>query len=124
MADTDEIDKLLVNRLSNRDIVESRYKELFHDLNKPTEDDNQTQDLVDELKQELFKRDSELKKLDDINKVLRHANENSNNEIISLNIENNIMNEKYNKLEVEYNKLIKRWLSKVEKDVQDMNGML
>ena len=129
----------LSNRLKFRNTVESQYKELFQSINIPIadtldkeKDDNvdasppdliksQLLEIINRYRSELMNKEKELNQLKEVMNVMNKNNERLNDEIISLTIENNVLQEKFKLLNVEHNKLIQRWLLKAQRDADIMN---
>lgn len=128
-----DIENMLIARLTRRDLVESNFKELFRALPLESPDlslgkygdgaryTNQ-EDLIDSLKSELRSKEEENSKLKEIIRVMNKDKERVNDELISLNIENNILQERLDSLTKEHDKLIKRWLQKVQAEIDEMNS--
>ncbi|KAK5781082.1 Atg16p PWA37_002005 [Arxiozyma heterogenica] len=132
----------LSNRLKFRNTVESQYKELFQSINIPIadaldkeKDDNvdasppdltksQLLEIINIYRNELMNKEKELNQLKEVMSVMNKNNERLNDEIISLTIENNVLQEKIKLLNVEHNKLIQRWLLKAQRDADIMNATI
>lgn len=132
----------LSNRLKFRNTVESQYKELFQSINIPIadtldkeKDDNvdasppdliksQLLEIINRYRSELINKEKELNQLKEVMNVMNKNNERLNDEIISLTIENNVLQEKFKLLNVEHNKLIQRWLLKAQRDADIMNATI
>lgn len=132
----------LSNRLKFRNTVESQYKELFQSINIPIadtldkeKDDNvdasppdliksQLLEIINRYRSELMNKEKELNQLKEVMNVMNKNNERLNDEIISLTIENNVLQEKFKLLNVEHNKLIQRWLLKAQRDADIMNATI
>ena len=128
-----DIENTLIARLTRRDLVESNFKELFRALPLESSDlppekhgdgarYTDQEDLIDSLKRELRLKEEENAKLKEIIKVMNRDKERVNDELISLNIENNVMQEKLDSLTKEHDKLIQRWLQKVQAEIDKMNS--
>lgn len=120
---------LLIDRLLERDKIESRFQELFivpepvRESDKGREIPNDTlTTTISRLRTELKSRQNQIASLKEVINVKNKDSEKLNDEIISLNIENNILQKKFEELEEEHNKLVKRWLDKVQRDVETLNA--
>ena len=123
-----EFDRILIARLRNRNLAESRFSELFEDQTNLEEVNDTTlksditiENLLYSLKNELKKKEDNIKKLNEVITIMNKHSENMNDEIITSNIEINILQDKLDSLTEEHNKLIKRWLQKVQNDADAMN---
>lgn len=132
----------LSNRLKFRNTIESQYKELFQSINIPIadtldkeKDDNvdasppdliksQLLEIINRYRSELMNKEKKLNQLKEVMNVMNKNNERLNDEIISLTIENNVLQEKFKLLNVEHNKLIQRWLLKAQRDADIMNATI
>lgn len=126
-----EMDVVLIERLLQRDRIESRFQELFTtpeyawELNKGDEFSSDTlTTTIDRLRKELRSKEDQITSLKEVINVKNKDSEKLNDEIISLNIENNILQTRFKELEDEHDKLVKRWLIKVQKDVETLNSNL
>lgn len=129
------MDKLLIERLAKRDEIEGRYAELFQkviltDQNLKRGDalkntDN-TRDLLNStiarLRKELKDKDTNVSRLKEVIEVKKQDSEKLSNEIISLTIENNLTSKRFAQLEEEHDKLVKRWVARVQQDVDKLNA--
>ncbi|CDH15602.1 related to Autophagy-related protein 16 [Zygosaccharomyces bailii] len=123
------MDTLLIERLLERDSIESRFQELFivpeavrvSDKGREIPNDTLTT-TISRLRSELKSKQNQIASLREVINVKNKDSEKLNDEIISLNIENNILQKKFEELEEEHNKLVKRWLDKVQKDVETLNA--
>ncbi|GMM54735.1 Atg16 protein [Maudiozyma humilis] len=118
----------LLQKLQGRDTIESNFSELFEDI-LPNEDNldvdkayvSEYRQLVKHLRSEVQSRDNELVILHERLTVMNKNMEKINDEIIGSSIENNVLQQKYDTLRVEYDKLVQRWLKKVQKEADKMN---
>ncbi|GCE98188.1 atg16-like protein [Zygosaccharomyces mellis] len=126
------MDLELLERLQQRDKVESRFQELFIEL-KPSPESDFVAELNDNgtltvtltrLRKELKGKELQISSLREIINVKNKDFEKLNDEIISLSIENNLLQKRFRDLEEEHNKLVKRWLDKVQQDVEKLNANL
>lgn len=124
------MEQLYIDRLLERDRLETRFCELFlefpvighgEDNIKQTSKDS-TKSAVARLRRELGDKDVEIKYLKEVIEVKKKDTEKLNNELISLNIENNLMREKQLELEDEHDKLVKRWLERVHQEFDVLNA--
>lgn len=122
------MDELLIERLVKRDEVESKFSELFDDgvVNDKGLVRNPSQDtlsqVIKQLRQELGEKDFEIRNLKEVINVKNKDFQKLNDEIISLTIENNLTTKKYTELEKEHDMLVKRWVAKVQQDVDRLNA--
>ncbi|QLQ78031.1 hypothetical protein HG537_0A02780 [Torulaspora globosa] len=123
------MDQLLIERLHKRNEVENRFSELFEEvmlsnkgIAKKSSSEESLRRVVTQLRKELGERDAEIKKLKEVINVRNKDFEKLNDEIISLTIENNLTNRKLAELEVEHNKLVSRWVAKVQEEVDRLNA--
>lgn len=129
------MDKLLIERLTKRDEIESRYAELFQkviltdqNLKKgdATRETDSASDLLNttiaRLRKELKHKDANVSRLKEVIEVKKQDSEKLNNEIISLTIENNLTSKRFAELEEEHDKLVKRWVARVQQDVDKLNA--
>lgn len=133
-------DKTLLERLALRNEIESHYKELFKDVTTlgshpstateqsatttTTMGNEDVATIVDKYRSELKLKDKEIHRLKEIVEVMNKNSERLNDEIISMTIENNVLEDKYSTLNEEHNKLVQRWLSKVQQDADVMNATI
>lgn len=125
------MDELYIERLLQRDIIESRFSNLFKNAvigdESATGKENPQKTIktaTSKLRKELKDKEAELQKLKEVIEIKNKNAENMNNELISLNIENNLMGKRFVDLEEEHEKLVKRWLAKVQQDVETLNATL
>lgn len=129
------MDKLLIERLAKRDEIESRYAELFQkviltdqNLKKgdATRETDSASDLLNttiaRLRKELKHKDANVSRLKEVIEIKKQDSEKLNNEIISLTIENNLTSKRFAELEEEHDKLVKRWVARVQQDVDKLNA--
>lgn len=123
------MDELLIERLHERDTTESRFSELFEQvvlsskgIAKKSSSEDSLRRAVTQLRKELGEKDAEIRKLKEVLNVRNKDFEKLNDEIISLTIENNLTNRKFTELETEHNKLVKRWVAKVQEEVDRLNA--
>lgn len=116
--------------LKKRDLVESRFSELFQDIKAGEAatdrilEDSQVINLLDNLKTDLKSKDQHIDRLQERIGIMNKHIEKLNDELISTNIENNIVQEKYKNLNQEHNKLVQRWLQKVQSEADAMNARM
>ena len=122
----EELD-VLVDRLVERDKKYNQYAELFEAV-KPNELANNNDGtaientaILDTLKLENTEKDHDIEDLKERIEVMTKNVERLNDELISTNIENNVLQDKFDTLNEEYNKLVQRWLKKVQKEADEMN---
>lgn len=118
------LDELLIRRLTERDVVEGNFSQLFGKASVLDKQDSKTGDSLTNLKNELRNKEKEMANLRDILQVKNKDTERLNNEIVSLNIENNLLQEQLDKTTKEYNALVERWLAKAQKEAEQMNASL
>lgn len=118
------LDELLIRRLTERDVVEGNFSQLFGKASVLDKQDSKTEDSLTNLKNELRNKEKEMANLRDILQVKNKDTERLNNEIVSLNIENNLLQEQLDKTTKEYNALVERWLAKAQKEAEQMNASL
>ncbi|QLL30466.1 hypothetical protein HG536_0A02830 [Torulaspora globosa] len=123
------MDELLIERLQERDETESRFSELFEEvvlsskgIAKKSSSEDSLRRAVSQLRKELGDKDAEIRKLKEVINVRNKDFEKLNDEIISLTIENNLTNRRFTELEAEHNKLVKRWVAKVQQEVDRLNA--
>lgn len=129
------MDKLLIERLAKRDEIEGRYAELFQKVSltdqnlkkgDASRDTDSTRDLLNStiarLRKELKDKDTNVNRLKEVIEVKKQDSEKLNNEIISLTIENNLTSKRFADLEEEHDKLVKRWVARVQQDVDKLNA--
>ncbi|CAR25765.1 hypothetical protein ZYGR_0A03340 [Zygosaccharomyces rouxii] len=126
------MDSALLERLLQRDRIESRFQELFIEP-KPGPNTQSDRELTSNdtltitlarLRKELKGKELQIASLREVINVKNKDSEKLNDEIISLNIENNLLQKRFGELEEEHNKLVKRWLDKVQQDVEKLNANL
>ncbi|CCD26489.1 Atg16p NDAI_0H03160 [Naumovozyma dairenensis CBS 421] len=130
------MDEFFMEKLKERDVIESRFSELFQEVDgdalwKQQQNNVQTAGkdvtennrlIISKLRDELMEKEVELKRLQEVINVQDKNNEKLNDELITVNIENNILQEKLSSLNKEHNKLVQRWLAKVQHEVDTMNA--
>lgn len=129
------MDKLLIERLAKRDEIEGKYAELFQKVSltdqnlkkgDASRDTDSTRDLLNStiarLRKELKDKDTNVNRLKEVIEVKKQDSEKLNNEIISLTIENNLTSKRFADLEEEHDKLVKRWVARVQQDVDKLNA--
>ena len=120
-----DMDDVLLSRLVERDTIESRFRELFQDLrDKSSGDAGLELILINNLKKELLNRNTEIRNLEEIVAIQKKNSNRVNDELLSLNIENNLLHNKLDTLTEEHEKLVKRWLDKIQKEADLMNETL
>lgn len=120
-----DMDDVLLSRLVERDTIESRFRELFQDLrDKSSGDAGLELILINNLKKELLDRNTEIRNLQEIVAIQKRNSNQVNDELLSLNIENNLLHNKLDTLTEEHEKLVKRWLDKIQKEADSMNETL
>lgn len=117
----DTMDNSYIGLLQQRNSVESRFKELFCDLQRPHIQTQNQDNLVQQLNKQLESRTQEIQKLRELMALGSKNNSKLNDELISANIENNILSQRLEELSEEHEKLVKRWLERVQIEVQEMN---
>ncbi|CCF56787.1 hypothetical protein KAFR_0B04910 [Kazachstania africana CBS 2517] len=122
------MDVLYFKRLVERDLLESRFGELFSDANELNESKAMGDDLSNEeltsMKFTLKTKDNEIKRLREVINVMSSNNKRMSDDLIGANIENTVLQEKLDSLTQEHNELVKRWLQKVQNDVETMNATI
>ncbi|EDO17824.1 hypothetical protein Kpol_1043p14 [Vanderwaltozyma polyspora DSM 70294] len=122
------MDSLFVERLAQRDEVEGRFCELFKEVQimvgPQLEDESMERKLIVALKSDLVEKDLRIGELEEILQLRNKDYERLNDELISLNIENNILRDKLQNMTEENSKLVKRWLNKVQQEADAMNENL
>ena len=129
------MDKRLIERLAKRDEIEGKYAELFQKVSltdqnlkkgDASRDTDSTRDLLNStiarLRKELKDKDTNVNRLKEVIEVKKQDSEKLNNEIISLTIENNLTSKRFADLEEEHDKLVKRWVARVQQDVDKLNA--
>lgn len=123
------MDELLIERLLKRDETESRFSELFEKVIlsrtgavKKTSSEDSLRQTVTRLRKELGDKDAEIRKMREVISVKNKDFEKLNDELISLTIENNLTTKRFTELENEHDKLVKRWVAKVQEDVDRLNA--
>lgn len=129
------MDKLLIERFAKRDEIEGKYAELFQKVSltdqnlkkgDASRDTDSTRDLLNStiarLRKELKDKDTNVNRLKEVIEVKKQDSEKLNNEIISLTIENNLTSKRFADLEEEHDKLVKRWVARVQQDVDKLNA--
>lgn len=124
----------LLQRLTLRNEIEGHYKELFQDVTSLTNNNEfgtnatvtngKLVSIIDSYREELKAKDQEIDRLKEIAEVMNKNNERLNDEMISMTIENNVLEDKFNTLNEEHTKLVQRWLSKVQQDADVMNATI
>ncbi|SCV04319.1 LANO_0G09472g1_1 [Lachancea nothofagi CBS 11611] len=113
---------LLLQKLKERDVVEKNFAELFEAAPiQNAKSDQGTQNQSKSLRKELEFRD---KKIEEFNATLKLKNKDAerlNDEIITLNIENNLLQDQYDKMKSEYDGIVSRWLRKTQQEADTMN---
>lgn len=125
------MDQLYIERLLQRDVIESRFSNLFKDPATGDESftgkgnsQNTINAAISKLRKELKDKETEVRRLKEVIEIKNKNAENLNNELISLNIENNLIGKRFLDLEEEHEKLVQRWLAKVQQDVETLNANL
>ena len=127
MGDKDTELGVLIDRLTSRDNKHNQYAELFESIqpndlsgsNGSTDSENTA--VLEALKLENNEKDHNIEDLKERIEVMTKNVEKLNDELISTNIENNVLQDKFDTLNEEYNKLVQRWLKKVQKEADEMN---
>ncbi|SCU82003.1 LADA_0C02410g1_1 [Lachancea dasiensis] len=112
--------------LQQRDVIEKNFIELFPEaiIVSDLDDQNDAELRLKALKKELELRD---RQIEDYNATLRLKNKDAerlNDEIISLTIENNLLQERYDKMKAEHDHIVARWLHKAQQEADSMNERL
>ncbi|AMD21719.1 HFL137Wp [Eremothecium sinecaudum] len=122
-----DVHELFLKLLCHRDTIEKNFSHLFTpalviDINSTpvTKHD----DHMKHLRRELRNKEIEVIKLQEIVQVGLRDKERLNDEIIGLNIENSLLQDKLDSLQCDYDKLIKRWLLKAQNEADAMNQVL
>ncbi|KAG0659893.1 autophagy protein 16, interacts with Atg12p-Atg5p [Maudiozyma exigua] len=118
---------VLAEKLTERDAKHNQYAELFEVI-KPNDIihggesiDKENVTIIDTLKSENNDKEHNIEDLKERIEVMTKNVERLNDELISTNIENNVLQDKFDNLNEEYNKLVQRWLRKVQKEADEMN---
>lgn len=115
----------LLRRLEHRDQFENQYSTLFVDVNSENFDTSKNNKAelatVRNLQEQIQSDQIKINKLEEIIKVMHLNQDRLNDELISVSIQNNVLENKYSQLNQEHNKLIQRWLQKVQNDADKMN---
>lgn len=117
------MNEILFERLKARDEIEKRFSNLFVEpsVNQGARHEKALEEQFAALKAELESKDREL---DDYKMTLKLKNKDAgllHDEIITLTIENNLLQDKLEKTKVEYDKIVQRWLDKVQQEADNMN---
>ncbi|KAM3161850.1 Autophagy-related protein 16 [Lachancea thermotolerans] len=117
---------LLLERLQERDSIEKNFSELFSEpfVDQKAPSRKASEDQLTALKSELESKDKEISDLKATLKLKSKDTEHLNDEIITLNIENNLLEERLNKTKAEYDEIVQRWLKKVQQEANVMNDTL
>lgn len=124
---------ILLDKLEKRNIIESRFSELFHQYkidstllgtSKLASDDTITNDTIRKYQKELQLKSDKLQEAEETIRIKNKIIENVNNQILELTIEHNIIKQEFDKLKIEHETLLNRWLTKVQKDVDKLNDSL
>lgn len=126
------MDITLVERLRQRDNIEYRFQELFtepkpgpkSELDGELKSNETLVTTLGRLRKELKGKELQISSLGEVINVKNKDFEKLNDELISLNIENNLLQSRFVELEEEHNKLVKRWLDKVQQDIEKLNSNL
>ncbi|CAB4254493.1 similar to Saccharomyces cerevisiae YMR159C ATG16 Conserved protein that interacts with Atg12p- Atg5p conjugates to form Atg12p-Atg5p-Atg16p multimers [Maudiozyma barnettii] len=125
--DRDTVVPVLIKKLRDRDQIQDHYNELFNEISPNARDDgtsssSTTHQILGALKKENTLKDQSIEDLQERIEIMNKNIERLNDELISTNIENNILQDKFESLNDEYNKLVQRWLQKVQKEADVMNA--
>ncbi|CUS22059.1 LAQU0S04e07272g1_1 [Lachancea quebecensis] len=117
---------LLLQRLKDRDSIEKNFSELFNEplIEQKASSRKAAEDQLAVLKLELESKDKEISDLKSTLKLKSKDTEHLHDEIITLNIENNLLEERLNKTKAEYDEIVQRWLRKVQQEANIMNDTL
>lgn len=117
------MEQMFIDQLIQRDRFEKNYQELFKSVNlEQSEDNNDAKDSnIESLKLEIRKKEVQINELYEIINIKNKDFERLNDELISISIENNLFQDKLNKIQIEYDNLLGRWLTKVQKEADAMN---
>lgn len=113
----------LLRRLQHRDRYEKQYSQLFVSVGETLQAGGQQAELatVRRLQEQIQRDRVKINKLEEIIRVMQLDQDRLNDELISVNIQNNVLESKYLQLTKEHDKLIQRWLQKVQNDADKMN---
>lgn len=123
-----ELQQLYLERLLVRDSIEKNYSQLFIPAtfieygNVETPDDHD--EPIKHLQKELYNKEQEINKLRYLLELRFKDNEKLNDEIVGLNIENSLLQEKLDSLQQDYDKIVSRWLKKAQSEADAMNSVL
>ncbi|AET40358.1 Atg16p Ecym_5622 [Eremothecium cymbalariae DBVPG len=122
------LQQLYLVRLRERDRINQNYSQLFPIAILIDNDDYPTPNAQDtsirNLRMELRSKEQENQKLKDIIQLRNKDYGKLNDEIIGLNLENSLLQEKLASLQNEYDILIERWLAKAQLEADAMNNVL
>ncbi|KAH3901176.1 Atg16p SCDLUD_002659 [Saccharomycodes ludwigii] len=139
---TNEIDYKFINLLKARDLIEKNWDNLFakpknyrvcqdiincgmsNDMDTSTNNTEQLTKLVDTCKEELLDKEREIRNLTEIMVVNKKNSNKLHDEIVSLTIENNLLQQELDKSKKDYEALVVRWMAKAQQQADLMNHSL
>ncbi|SCU97046.1 LAFA_0G09472g1_1 [Lachancea sp. 'fantastica'] len=120
------MEDILLQKLTERDAIEKNFSELFEkasaSLDKP--ETQGSHDPLTALRKELENCERSIADLVATLKLKNKDSERLNDEIITLNIENNLLQERYEKVRRERDEIVTRWLKKAQLEADTMNETL
>ncbi|CEP61508.1 Atg16p LALA0_S03e04412g [Lachancea lanzarotensis] len=121
------MERILQQKLIERDAIEKNFSELFETASALQENGEFQQELPDpltDMRKELASRERNIADLVATLKLKNKDSERLNDEIITLNIENNLLQERYEKVRQERDDIVARWLKKAQLEADTMNETL
>ncbi|SCU90480.1 LAMI_0E02256g1_1 [Lachancea mirantina] len=123
--DVEVANKELIKQLVERDRVEQNFSALFQspvvEINSSLETASPLNETIKRLKRELKSKTDEVVKAREILLIKNRDSERLRDEIISLDIENNVLREQLEKVTSEYDALVTRWLEKAQQEADNLN---
>ncbi|SCU89721.1 LAME_0E05138g1_1 [Lachancea meyersii CBS 8951] len=120
------MEDILSSRLQERDVIEKNFAELFETASAlpAAHGPEESADPLTVLRKELAHRERQIEELLGTLKLKNKDTERLNDEIITLNIENNLLHDRYDKIKVEHDEIVARWLKKAQLEADTMNESL
>lgn len=124
------MEDIFLERLKIRDQRDKRFLHLFQEVElnntskKSSTEGSISETTLKNMKKLLESRDREISGLKEIIELKGEHLDRINDELVSLDIENNLLQEKLDTLQNEYDALIERWLLKAQREADAMNSHL
>ncbi|KAL6948824.1 hypothetical protein ACO0QE_001298 [Hanseniaspora vineae] len=130
-------DSDIINQLKARDAIANNFSQFFvprselvlHFLPTNNKEDTATkqtqflEEVLEKCKTQLLETEKKNSLLDELIETQKLEIRHLQDEMLSMNIENNVLHQELQKKQAEYDKLVERWIAKAQQDADAMNAI-